>query len=89
MIAGIVAGAALLALVWSLAQPSRYEANADLLFGQTTSADTVITGATGDTGASPDRDAATNLALASLDTVAANVRRGFRGPVTVQELRTR
>ena len=87
MIAGIVGGAALLALVWSLAQPSRYEADADLLFGQTTSADTVITGATGDVAASPDRAAATNLALASLDTVAANVRRRFRGPVTIQQLK--
>lgn len=87
LIAGIVAGAAALALVWSLAQPSRYEATADLLFGRTTSADAVITGATGDTADSPERVAATNLALASLDTVAANVRRRVRGPVTVQQLK--
>jgi Mrp family chromosome partitioning ATPase len=87
LIVAIVVAAAVIALVWSLAQPSRYEANADLLFGKTTSAATVITGAPVDTSSSPDRDAATNLALASLDTVAANVKRRFRGPVTVQELK--
>jgi Mrp family chromosome partitioning ATPase len=86
-IVAVVAAAAVIALVWSLAQPSRYEANADLLFGQTTSAATVITGAPADISSSPDRDAATNLALASLDTVAANVKRRFRGPVTVEQLK--
>jgi Mrp family chromosome partitioning ATPase len=87
LIAAIVAAAAAIALVWSIAQPSRYDADADLLFGQTTSAAAVITGAPVDTPASPDRDAATNLALASLDTVAANVKRLFPGPVTVQQLK--
>jgi Mrp family chromosome partitioning ATPase len=87
LIAGIVVSAALLALVWSLTQPSQYQASADLLYGQTTSADTIITGAAADTGGAPDRIAATNLALASLDTVAANVKRHIRGPVTVQRLK--
>jgi Mrp family chromosome partitioning ATPase len=87
LIVGIVLSAALLALVWSLSQPSRYKASADLLYGQTTSADTIITGAASDTGGAPDRTAATNLALASLDTVAANVKRRFQGPVTVQQLK--
>ena len=35
----------------------------------------------------PERTAATNLALASLDTVAANVKRRFPGPATAQELK--
>jgi Mrp family chromosome partitioning ATPase len=87
LIAAIVVAAAGLALVASLTQASRYEANADLLFGRTTSADTIITGGATDTADSPDRAAATNLALASLDTVAANVKRHFRGPVTVEQLK--
>jgi Mrp family chromosome partitioning ATPase len=87
LIGAIVAAAAVLALVWSLTQPNRYEASADLLFGSTTSADAIITGAATGTAEAPDRAAATNLALASLDTVAANVKRNFRGPVTVRELK--
>jgi Mrp family chromosome partitioning ATPase len=87
LIAGIVVSATVLALVWSLAQPDRYEANADLLFGQTTNVDAVITGGATGTADIPDRTAATNLALASLDSVAANVKRRFPGPVTVQQLK--
>jgi Mrp family chromosome partitioning ATPase/capsular polysaccharide biosynthesis protein len=87
LIVGIVVAAMGLALVWSLTQPNRYEASADLLFGRTTSADTIITGGATDTADVPERTAATNLALASLDTVAANVKRSFKGPVTVQELK--
>lgn len=87
LIAGIVVTAALLALVWSLTQPSRYRADADLLFSHTATADAIITGGATDTGEVPERAAATNLALASLDTVAANVKRRFGGPVTVQELK--
>jgi Mrp family chromosome partitioning ATPase len=87
LIAGIVVAAAGLALAWSLSQPSKYTANADLLFGNTTDAESVITGGTSGTADIPDRTAATNLALASLDTVAANVKRGFRGSATAQELK--
>jgi Mrp family chromosome partitioning ATPase len=87
LIAGIVVAAASLALVWSLTQPSRYRADADLLFSRTATADAIITGGATDTGEVPERAAATNLALASLDTVAANVRRRFRGTATVQELK--
>jgi Mrp family chromosome partitioning ATPase len=87
LIVGIVVSAAVLALAWSLTQPSRYTASADLLYGQTTTADAIITGAASDTGGAPDRTAATNLALASLDTVAANVKRHFRGTVTAQQLK--
>jgi Mrp family chromosome partitioning ATPase len=87
LIAGIVIAATLLALVVSLAQPSRYRANADLLFGQTTNANSIISGGTTDTTDTPERQAATNVALASLDTVAVNVKRRFRGSATVEDLR--
>jgi Mrp family chromosome partitioning ATPase len=87
LIAGIVVCATGLALVWSLSQSSRYTANADLLFGHSTSADAVITGGATGTTDIPDRTAATNLALASLDTVAANVTRGFKGSATVEDLK--
>ena len=50
-------------------------------------ADSVITGGAADTTDVPERTAATNLALASLDSVAANVKRRFPGPVTVQQLK--
>ena len=87
LILGIVVAATVLALVWSLTQPNRYDASADLLFGRTTSADSIITGGATDTADVPERTAATNLALASLDSVAANVKRRFRGPVTAQQLK--
>jgi Mrp family chromosome partitioning ATPase len=87
LIVGIVVCAAGLTLVWSLSQPSRYTASADLLFGHTTSADAVITGGATDTTDIPDRTAATNLALASLDTVATNVKRGFRGSASAEDLK--
>jgi Mrp family chromosome partitioning ATPase len=87
LILGIVVAATVLALVWSLTQPNRYDAGADLLFGRTTSADAIITGGATDTADVPERTAATNLALASLDSVAASVKRRFRGPVTVQQLK--
>jgi Mrp family chromosome partitioning ATPase len=87
LIATIVVAAAALALVASLAQSSRYEASADLLFGQTTNADEIITGATAGTAEVPERAAATNLALAGLDTVATRVKQRFRGSATVKEIR--
>ena len=87
LILGIVVAATVLALVWSLTQPNRYDASADLLFGRTTSADSIITGGATDTADVPERTAATNLALASLDSVAVNVKRRFRGPVTAQQLK--
>ena len=85
LIAVIVLTAVLLALVLSLAQSDRYTASADLLFGRTTNADAIVAGGTTDTGELPERAAATNLALASLDTVAARVARRFEG-VTVGQL---
>jgi Mrp family chromosome partitioning ATPase/capsular polysaccharide biosynthesis protein len=87
LILGVVAAAVLLALGWSLTQPSRYQASADLLFGRTTNADAIITGATADPGTVPERDAATNLALASLDSVAANAKRIFATSATAEDLK--
>jgi Mrp family chromosome partitioning ATPase len=86
LIAAIVLGAAVLAGLLSLAQSDRYKASADLLFGRTTTAETIIAGGTTDTGELPERVAATNLALASLDTVAARVANRLPG-VTVDELK--
>jgi Mrp family chromosome partitioning ATPase len=73
LIAAIMVVAAVLAGLLSLAQPDRYKASADLLFGRTTNADAIISGGATDTGDLPERVAATNLELASLDTVAVRV----------------
>lgn len=87
LVLGIVVAAALLAFGWSVTQPSRYTADADLLFGRTTNADAIITGATADPGTVPERDAATNLALASLDSLAVTVKRSFPTTATAEDLR--
>jgi Mrp family chromosome partitioning ATPase len=88
LIAAIVVAAAALALAASLTQSSRYQASADLIFGRTTNADAIITGGATDVAEDPVRAAATNLALASLDTVAARVKQRFRGSATVDEIRS-
>jgi len=87
LIAAIVVVAALVAFGFSMIQSSRYQGSADLLFGRTTNADSIITGGAADTGTVPEREAATNLALASLDSVAANVKRRFRTSATPEELK--
>jgi Mrp family chromosome partitioning ATPase len=87
LIGAIVAGAAGLAFVASLMQPDRYEATAYLLFGQTTNADRIVTGGSTDTGELPERVVATNLALASLDGVAARAKRRLNRPETVDEIK--
>ncbi|HEY6692623.1 MAG TPA: division plane positioning ATPase MipZ [Solirubrobacteraceae bacterium] len=79
LLAAIMLAAAVLAGLLSLAQSDRYKASADLLFGRTTTAETIIAGGTTDTGELPERVAATNLALASLDTVAARVAKRLPG----------
>jgi Mrp family chromosome partitioning ATPase len=86
LIAATVLGAFMLAVVLSLAQSDRYRASADLLFGRTTNADAIVAGTATDTGEIPERAAATNLALASLDTVARRVARRFEG-ASVNELK--
>ena len=87
LIAGIVAAAVLLALVASLTQADRYRATADLLFGRTSTADAIVAGGAADSGDVPERAAATNLALAELDTVAARVKRQLRTSASVEELK--
>jgi Mrp family chromosome partitioning ATPase len=87
LIAAIVVAAGALALAASLTQSNRYQASADLVFGKTTNADAIVSGTTADTAEDPVRAAATNLALAGLDTVATRVKQRFRGSATVQEIR--
>jgi Mrp family chromosome partitioning ATPase len=87
LIAAIVVGAAALAFVASATQSNRYKASAELQFGRTTNADAIITGGAADVTEDPTRAAATNLALAGLDTVAARVKQRFRGSATVEEIR--
>jgi Mrp family chromosome partitioning ATPase len=87
LIAAIVVAAGALALAASLTQSDRYRASADLVFGKTTNADAIVSGTTADTAEDPVRAAATNLALAGLDTVATRVKQRFRGSATVQEIR--
>jgi Mrp family chromosome partitioning ATPase len=88
LIAAIVIGAGALALVASLTQADRYQASADLVFGKTTNADAIVSGGTADPAEDPVRAAATNLALAGLDTVANRVKQRFRGTATVDEIRS-
>jgi Mrp family chromosome partitioning ATPase len=87
LIAAIVVAAGALALGASLTQSDRYQASADLQFGRTTNADSIITGGAADITEDPTRAAATNLALAGLDNVATRVKQRFRGSATVQEIR--
>jgi Mrp family chromosome partitioning ATPase len=86
MIAGMAIGAAALALIASLTQAKEYRAGADLWFAAPTPAEALVPGAA-DPVVRPEREAATNLALASLDTVAARVKARFGGRATVKELR--
>ena len=87
LIVAMVVVAGVLALLGSLAQSSRYEASADLLFGRTTNSDAVVADEATDSTTAPDRQAANNLALASLDSVAARVKQRIGGSATVDELR--
>jgi polysaccharide biosynthesis transport protein len=81
--------AAALALGFSLAQPDSYKASADLLF-QKDDLDSTVFGSTGqDNQPAPERVAATNLALASLQVVAQGVKRNLRTRLSVQQLQDR
>jgi polysaccharide biosynthesis transport protein len=84
LLAAIMLVAAGFALGVSLTQPDRFQASAELLFGRTTAAETVAGGAD-ETVASP-QEAATNVALASLDTVAARVKQRFPA-TTIDDLK--
>jgi capsular exopolysaccharide synthesis family protein len=90
LVVAIAIGAAALAFGVSLLQDDTYEATSDLLFTQDEPTPRVDPQeAPPDAAESPERVAATNLALASLDRVATNVRRKLRSPLTVEELRDR
>jgi capsular polysaccharide biosynthesis protein len=87
LIGAIVAAAVVLALVLSLFQSSRYRATADLLFGPSPAAE-ALDSSLGDTSDDiPERVAATNLALASLDGVAARVKDELGTPASVEDLK--
>jgi succinoglycan biosynthesis transport protein ExoP len=78
--------AAGLALAVSLTQSDRYQASAHLLFGRTTSAETLFLTGESSTPA-PEGVPATNLALASLDSVAARGKPRLCAPVSVDKLK--
>jgi Mrp family chromosome partitioning ATPase len=87
LIAAIVGAAILLALLLSATRPDRYTASADLLFGQTTAAEEILAGGATTTTELPETTTATNLQLASLDTVAASVAKKLPG-TTIDELKS-
>jgi Mrp family chromosome partitioning ATPase len=88
LLAAITLGAAALALVVSLAQPERFKATSVLLFGGAPRAEILLEGGTNDSGSTDvQQAAATNVALASLDSVAARVKQRLGTPASVQELR--
>jgi succinoglycan biosynthesis transport protein ExoP len=79
-----------LALGVSLLMPDRYEASADLLFRQADPAPNIDPNEPlPDTSQAPERVAATNLALASLDRVATLVETKLKTDLTAKELRDR
>jgi Mrp family chromosome partitioning ATPase/capsular polysaccharide biosynthesis protein len=86
VVATVVVAAALASLA-SLLQSPDYRASATLWFGPATTPEEVFPGDTRGPATRPERVAATNLALASLDTVAARVKRRFPGDGTLEELR--
>jgi Mrp family chromosome partitioning ATPase/capsular polysaccharide biosynthesis protein len=88
LIAGIVGAAVIFALLTSLAQSSRYQASAELLFGRTAAADAIVAGGTAAGADVPESKPATNLALASLDTVARRVKEQLGWQATADELKS-
>jgi capsular exopolysaccharide synthesis family protein len=89
LILGCAIVAAILAFGLSLVQPERYKASADLLF-QKSNLDAAVLGSTTDESqTAPERVAATNLELASLQVVAENVRQKLGTDLTVRQLQDR
>jgi Mrp family chromosome partitioning ATPase len=78
--------AAGLALVVSLSQEEKYKATAVLLFGGTPSAETLIEGGSAEADAASEQSTSTNVALASLDTVVARVKRRLETSASLDEL---
>src|SRR4051812_21728182 len=88
LLAAITVAAAALALGLSLTQQHRYKATAVLLYGGTPQAASLIqTGSQDQGAATPEQATATHVALASLDSVAANVKQRLGTPATVDELK--
>jgi capsular exopolysaccharide synthesis family protein len=90
LILGVALAAAVLTFALSSLQPDRYKASADLLFRETDPIPTVNPDEPQpEQSATPERIAATNLALSSLDTVTVRVRRRLNTPFSIDELRDR
>jgi uncharacterized protein involved in exopolysaccharide biosynthesis len=88
LVLGVALAAAVLATGLSLLQADRYEASADLQFRQDERIPSVDPAEPPpDPTESPERIAATNLALASLDKVAARVRERLNSNQTIEEVR--
>jgi polysaccharide biosynthesis transport protein len=88
LIVGIALGAAALAFGISSLFPDRYDASADVLFHQPSGPPLVNPNEPGpEVSAEPERVAATNLALASLDVVAVRVKESIDTSMSVKELR--
>jgi len=79
--------AAALAFVVSLGQSERFRATSVLLFGGAPQAEALVTGAPADSSSAPEETTATNVALASLDTVAARVKQRLGTPASVSDLK--
>jgi Mrp family chromosome partitioning ATPase/capsular polysaccharide biosynthesis protein len=86
LLAAITLAAAGLALVVSLTQSERYRATAVLLFGGTPRAEDLVEGGSLDPDAAPEQTTATNVALASLDSVVVRVKRRLGDRATLDEL---
>jgi capsular exopolysaccharide synthesis family protein len=89
LIALVVAAAAGLGYGLSQLQEERYEATVELLFRETNPAERIVEGTPIDQRDEPQRIAATNVALASLDTVVIRVRDQLDLDVSRENLRDR
>jgi polysaccharide biosynthesis transport protein len=90
LIVGTAVAAALLALGFSLLQEDRYEAEASLLFQAAQAPPRIDPNEPPpDVPESPERAAATNLAIASLEVVTVRAKQRLDSPLSVKELRDR
>jgi polysaccharide biosynthesis transport protein len=87
LIIALVAGGAAFGL--SLLQKDKYEASADLWFHKSDVANTIFGNQIQDSNNAPERVAATNLALASLDSVARRVKNELNIGGTLEKFRSR
>jgi len=79
--------AAGLAFIVSLGQAEKYKASAVLLFGGTPRAESLITGSADTSSSSATDTTATNIGLASLDTVVARVKQRLGTPASLTQLK--